>query len=212
MPRSLDGTKFCPLGKSVLNYEILGSRFIAILGFFDDESSFSSILSSIKEEYPKATHYCYACKVGVNERMSDDGEPSRSVGLPLLNLLHNENLDDAYLVVVRYFGGTKLGLPRLKRTYANLAKDAIFKAELAEMEEGEELLLSLSYHDFEAYKKGWDKDGTEYEIKEFGEKVSLLYRGDAKIADEFKKHLLEGAVLDEKKVIIKRRINNDSCK
>src|SRR5574344_1974789 len=95
--------------------KVLSSRFIALLDPCESEEAFERNLALAHKAYPKATHYCYAYRLSKEEGFSDDGEPSRSVGLPLLTYLRNIGLRRVALIAVRYFGGTKLGLPRLKR-------------------------------------------------------------------------------------------------
>ena len=97
--------------------EVLNSKFYAILFPLDNADDFKVILEGIKKEYKKAKHYCYAYKVGQKSKSSDDGEPSGTAGRPLLELLYKKNMNNVALVVVRYFGGTKLGASRLLRTY-----------------------------------------------------------------------------------------------
>ena len=93
------------------------SSFIGILVHATSVESVKQYLIDIRKEYPKAKHYCYAYKIGEAKKCSDDGEPSKTAGRPLLELLEKKDMDEALLVVVRYFGGVLLGASRLMSTY-----------------------------------------------------------------------------------------------
>lgn len=113
--------------------EVMKSKFIAIFIPLENCSVFKEILAQIKKEHPKAKHVCYAYRNGVNSKSCDDQEPKGTAGRPLLELLMKRNLDNCAIVVVRYFGGTKLGAGKLLRTYVQAGNAAINQAELIEM-------------------------------------------------------------------------------
>ena len=109
----------------------LGSKFLGFLFYCEDENAFRDQLDLIKKEYPDASHHCYAYRVDPNnavEFSSDDGEPSGTAGLPILNQLKSANLINAGAVVVRYFGGTKLGKSGLIQAYGGTAELCISEA------------------------------------------------------------------------------------
>lgn len=108
--------------------EILGSTFISFLYPSNSKDEVNDILSKLRKEYPKARHICYACNVKDYVHSSDDGEPSSTAGKPLLQILTMNNLINASLFVVRYFGGTKLGAGRLLRTYVEAGTLAVNKS------------------------------------------------------------------------------------
>ncbi|MCD8195229.1 MAG: YigZ family protein [Coprobacillus sp.] len=120
-------------GKTIYTYEILSSKFIAIFFPLDDPYSFKEVYNEIKKEYKKATHYVYVYKVGNDIRCSDDKEPSGTAAHPILDLLIKRELDHVAVVVIRYFGGSKLGAGRLLRTYVNVVNEAINQSELKEI-------------------------------------------------------------------------------
>lgn len=102
-----------------------GSKFIGFAFPVNDEKELKNALDEIKSEHPKATHHCYAFRLGLNGenyRANDDGEPSGSAGLPIYNQLLANDLTNILLVVVRYYGGTKLGVSGLVKTYKESAK------------------------------------------------------------------------------------------
>ena len=102
-----------------------GSKFIGYAYPVANETEVRTCLEVIKAQHPKATHHCYAFRFGVNGkiyRANDDGEPSGSAGLPIYNQLIANEVTNVLLVVVRYFGGTKLGTAGLVKAYKECAK------------------------------------------------------------------------------------------
>lgn len=99
--------------------EIKKSKFVAYLYDIDEISEIKEILENIKYEHKKAKHVVYAYKFGSTAGKSDDKEPSGTAGTPLYNLLEMNNINNKLLIVVRYFGGVKLGAGPLLRAYKN---------------------------------------------------------------------------------------------
>ena len=105
-----------------------GSKFLAYAFPVNSEPDGQVTLQKIRKDHPKARHYCTAIRLfpeGSLERVNDDGEPSGSAGKPMLGQLLKHNLYNAMIVVVRYFGGTKLGVPGLIEAYKSSAANAI---------------------------------------------------------------------------------------
>ncbi|HML57545.1 MAG TPA: YigZ family protein [Ferruginibacter sp.] len=101
-------------------YKDRGSSFIAYAFPMDTPAGFKEMLLKLKEEHPKAVHHCFAYRIGVtgdNFRVSDDGEPSGSAGRPILGQIDSKQLTNTGVIVVRYFGGTLLGVPGLIKAY-----------------------------------------------------------------------------------------------
>jgi len=110
-----------------------GSKFLSYAFPISDESEAKEYLAALKEEHPKAVHHCYAYRLGTDKmsyRMSDDGEPSGTAGRPILNTLYSKDVTNVILVVVRYFGGTLLGVPGLINAYKTATESALETAEL----------------------------------------------------------------------------------
>ena len=108
-----------------------GSRFIALAYPVEREEEIKEIISSLKKEYHDARHHCYAYRLGHTGekfRSSDDGEPSGSAGRQILGQIDSFGLSDILVVVVRYFGGIKLGIPGLIRAYKTSTSDALSNA------------------------------------------------------------------------------------
>ena len=119
--------------ESVGFVEVLKSKFTAFLFPCDDVEIFKKRLEEIRKANPKAKHIVYAYRIGVDSKSTDDREPKGTAGRPLLELLNKKNLNNAALIVVRYFGGSELGASRLLRTYVASGVDAINKASIVEM-------------------------------------------------------------------------------
>jgi len=128
--------------------KILGSAFITTLLPLKTQSDFESFLSESRKKHFKANHHGQAYRIGVEqiqEFSSDDGEPSGSTGLPMLNALKSAQLINVGAVVVRYFGGTKLGIRGLIDAYSSSVQQAIDTAELIQMELREVFELQFPY-------------------------------------------------------------------
>ena len=107
--------------------EIKKSKFYGYYYKLDNIEEVKSILNKLKSEHKKAKHIVYAYKFGNTAGKSDDKEPSGTAGTPLYNLLDMNNINNAILIVVRYFGGIKLGAGPLMRTYKNCGLQALKK-------------------------------------------------------------------------------------
>lgn len=110
-----------------------GSKFIGFAFPVNNEAEIKAALEKVRTEHPKATHHCYAFRLGIegeNYRANDDGEPSGSAGLPIYNQLLANELTHILLIVVRYYGGTKLGVSGLVKTYKESAKLTLEESEI----------------------------------------------------------------------------------
>lgn len=113
-----------------VEYEIKKSRFIARAAYANSRESAMALLEQARVDYPDARHHCYAYLLGhphsaASAAMSDDGEPSGTAGKPILNVLQHKQIGDVMLVVIRYFGGIKLGAGGLVRAYSAAAQMAM---------------------------------------------------------------------------------------
>jgi uncharacterized YigZ family protein len=109
---------------AVAEFKDRGSKFIAYSFPLKDVNDFKKHLQTLKKEHPKAVHHCFAYRIGNdgnNFRVSDDGEPSGTAGKPILGQIDSKNLTDTLIIVVRYFGGTLLGVPGLINAYKTAA-------------------------------------------------------------------------------------------
>ena len=129
-------------------YKEKGSKFFAFAYPVEQEDQAMEIVANLKKEYFDARHHCYAYRIGLTGdkwRMNDDGEPSSSAGRPIYGQLLSNELSDILVVVVRYFGGIKLGVPGLIRAYKSATADAIANAEIIEKIAGEFFTITFDY-------------------------------------------------------------------
>ncbi|MEO6314631.1 MAG: YigZ family protein [Chitinophagaceae bacterium] len=109
---------------AVAEFKDKGSRFIAFAFPVAAKEDFKTCLATVKVAHPKATHYCFAYRIGLdgnNFRSGDDGEPAGTAGKPILGQLDSKALTNTLIIVVRYFGGTLLGIPGLIAAYKTAA-------------------------------------------------------------------------------------------
>ncbi len=133
-----------------------GSRFIALAYPVESEDEVKEIVAGLKKEYHDARHHCYAYRLGHRGdrfRANDDGEPSGSAGRPILGQIDAAGLSDILVVVVRYFGGIKLGIPGLIRAYKTSTADALAKAGVVEKVAGLSFRVRYDYLDMNAVMK-----------------------------------------------------------
>lgn len=128
-------------------YELIvkNSRFITLLYKVSSWSDALDILDKVREEYPDATHYCYGFIADEIERCSDDGEPSGTAGMPILKVLKANNLNYILGIVIRYFGGIKLGAAGLIRAYSKGVANAIKENQLKELVKGINLEITFNW-------------------------------------------------------------------
>ncbi len=125
-----------------------GSRFLAFAFPVESEEQVKQEVAALKKEYHDARHHCFAYRIGKDGllwRSNDDGEPSGSAGRPILGQIDSAGLSDVLVVVVRYFGGIKLGIPGLIRAYKTSAAEALAAAPLREKIAGEWRYLKFAY-------------------------------------------------------------------
>jgi uncharacterized YigZ family protein len=125
-----------------------GSRFISFAFPVNSEEEIREIVQSIRKEHHSARHHCYAWRLGADKllfRANDDGEPSSTAGKPILGQIQSFDLTNILIVVVRYFGGTLLGVNGLISAYRNAALDAINQAEIVEKLVEKWLLVEFGY-------------------------------------------------------------------
>lgn len=132
---------------SISIYEIKKSKFITLLFRLNEFDEINHLLDKIKNEYKDATHYCYAYKFNNLKKASDDGEPSGTAGAPILEILDKKNLDNVLCVVVRYFGGIKLGSGGLIRAYSNSVREALDNNEIIELIDSYIIKITATYND-----------------------------------------------------------------
>jgi len=158
------------------------------------------IVAALKKEYHDARHHCYAYRLGYKGdrfRANDDGEPSGSAGRPILGQIDSLGLSDVLVVVVRYFGGIKLGIPGLIRAYKTSTADALGQAEIVEKVAGKRFRLTFDYLSMNGVMKVLKDLGLTPAGQDFGLQCSLEVRVRLALEEDFRSRLAEVAVLEE---------------
>lgn len=128
------------------NYELVvkKSKFMSKLYKVNSIKDVNDILKVIKKEYKDATHICFAYILENKEKCFDDGEPNGTAGFQILNVLKKENITNVLGIVIRYFGGIKLGVGGLSRSYFKATKECLEKCYLTEIIDEQEIILETS--------------------------------------------------------------------
>jgi uncharacterized YigZ family protein len=129
-------------------YKEKGSRFLAFAHPVKTESEVKEIVEKLKKEHHNARHHCYAYILGVDgshHRANDAGEPNHSAGDPILGQIRSKGITNTLVVVTRYFGGTKLGIPGLMNAYKAASADALERANIVEKVVRESLEIIFDY-------------------------------------------------------------------
>ncbi len=130
------------------SYKEKGSKFFAFAFPVESEQEVKERLSDLRKKYFDARHHCFGYMLGADKskyRAFDDGEPNHSAGDPILGQIRSKNLTNVLVVVVRYFGGTKLGVGGLIQAYKTATEDALTRAIIIEKEVSEPILIRYSY-------------------------------------------------------------------
>lgn len=169
-----------PLAASLGEEKILASDFVAGLFPLAKPEDAKEIYEQFKKDHPKADHYPYAYCLNGTTKSSDDGEPGSSAGVPLASLLKEKDID-GMIVVARYFGGTKLGIPRLRRAFLSSATNAIENARLGEAKQRFVYALEVDYSVYETLKKFADRLSFSITETVFDIKVQLKVASGARL-------------------------------
>ena len=171
--------------KTISELEINKSKFYCILYPLDNIDSINEIINEVKAEYKGATHYCYAYIFDTIKRFNDDGEPGGTAGMPILNVLENNNLDHILAIVVRYFGGIKLGAGGLVRAYTNSVTESLNKSNIIKLIQGYRIEIEFDYSN----SKQIDYILKNYNIVDKKYSNNISYIIDAPIIDDIKSKL-----------------------
>lgn len=169
---------FMPAGPARAEVRDRGSRFLALLAPATSEEEARFALAEIAARHPDATHHCFAWRVGdpPRERASDAGEPTGTAGLPILRALAAAGLSDALLVIVRWFGGVKLGKGGLARAYAAAAQAAIAAAATERKRPTVELTLEVALADVGTLKRLLRPGELDLVEERYAERATLRLR------------------------------------
>ncbi len=148
-----------------------GSRFISRAYPVETEDEIKDIVTSLKKEYHDARHHCFAYRLGYKRdifRANDDGEPSSSAGRPILGQIDSMELSDVLVVVIRYFGGIKLGIPGLIRAYKSATADALANAGIIRKTATKRFRLTFGYMEMNSVMKVMKELGLAAQSQDFG--------------------------------------------
>lgn len=171
-----------------------GSRFIARVFPVNNDGEIKELVDSLKKEYHDARHHCYAYRLGHKGdrfRANDDGEPSSSAGRPILGQIDSFGLSDILIVVIRYFGGIKLGIPGLIRAYKTASADALSKAQIIEKTATSQYSLSFGYESMNSIMNILKDMELKMENTDFGEICTLDVLVRLSYVQSFEKRLNE---------------------
>ena len=153
------------------------SRFIAVLHHVDSEDEALDFINSVKKQHWDARHNCYAYIIGLAqplERANDDGEPSRTAGVPILEAVKSAGLTNVCVVVTRYFGGILLGTGPLARAYRDAATEAVKAAEFVKMRLMRNITFTTDYDSYGKLRYEADRLSLKILDTEFLEKVTVF--------------------------------------
>jgi uncharacterized YigZ family protein len=155
---------------------VKNSKFSTYCFPTDCEIDFQKKLLTLKNQYPGANHHCYAYRIGkqnIKERANDDGEPSGSAGLPILNAIKSASLSNCAVVVVRFFGGVKLGTSGLIKSYRQGAQESIENNVLAILELHYFCKVTFPYETTSVVEQIIHREGLKIEDKNFSKCVEM---------------------------------------
>jgi uncharacterized YigZ family protein len=170
------------------------SRFIASVFPISSEEEALQLIEQVKKEHSGARHNCFAYVAGSKDefkRLSDDGEPAKTAGLPIMDLIILEKLHNILIVVTRYFGGTLLGTGGLVHAYQSAAKEGIQNAVIIEKEEAWKTDILIDYTLSGKVKYTITQMGIYLLEEEYTDKVKLTLLIPPNAFDEFERNLLE---------------------
>lgn len=156
-----------------------GSKFLAFAQPVFNLEEVRVFLDEVRILHPKATHHCYAYRLGLdkqqNYRANDDGEPSGTAGRPILGQIDSKGLSNVIVIVVRYFGGTKLGVPGLISAYKGAAAAVLNAAEVVERQVMNHYRLDFGYEQMNNIMKLLKRENAVVTQQNFDDKCSLYF-------------------------------------
>ena len=172
------------------------SKFISKLYRINNLEEINNILEKLKKDYNDSTHICYAYIIDGKEKCNDNGEPSGTAGMPILNVLKKNNLDHILAVVIRYFGGIKLGAGGLTRAYSNSTIEAINNSKIIELVKGYYIQIEFDF----SQKKTVDYILSNINIKEITFDTNIIYKlylSNQDIINELKNNVINLTILED---------------
>lgn len=155
-----------------------GSKFYAFAYPIKHEDEVKDILARLRKEHHSARHHCYAWRIGTEEiiyRANDDGEPSSTAGKPILGQLQSFNVTNILMVVIRYFGGTLLGVSGLINAYKSAAADALNNTDIKQKIIEKEMILDFTYNELAEVMNIVKQENLTIMNTRFEEKCNLIF-------------------------------------
>lgn len=165
-------------------YEINKSKFYGIMIHLEDPSLVKDTLSLIKKEYPKANHYCYGYIINEFNKSNDDGEPSGTAGRPILEFLKNNDLHNVLCVVVRYFGGIKLGAGGLIRAYVEASKRVLSLCDIVDVIDQNLYKIEINYSLFNIVNSFLSAISGNINNVSYEEKIIITFSSNENFIDD----------------------------
>ncbi|MEA3460881.1 MAG: YigZ family protein [Bacteroidota bacterium] len=168
-------------------YKEKGSKFLAKAYPVSHEESIKEYLATLQKQYHDARHYCFAWRLKpelTHYRVNDDGEPSGSAGKPIYGQIVSRELTNLLVVVVRYFGGTKLGVGGLIQAYRSAASDVLDHASIIECKVYDRLKLEFEYGQMNSVMKAIKDRQLDFEEQQFDMECSLVLKSWKRKTDE----------------------------
>jgi uncharacterized YigZ family protein len=175
-------------------YKDNGSRFLSLAYSVKSAEEAEEIVKKLRKEHYDATHHCYAYRIGLKGepwRANDDGEPSGTAGRPILGELLSRNLSDILVVVVRWFGGVKLGVPGLIKAYRTATQEALLNAETITKTATLPIKITFPYSQTDKVLRELRKRNIEDSDKKFEEECSLTAHVPLSMTESLKEILLK---------------------
>lgn len=164
------------------------SKFIANVFCVESVKEAEEVIKQVRKKYYDAKHNCFAYRVLENdsiiEKASDDGEPSGTAGMPMLDILKGKDIVNCVAIVTRYFGGILLGTGGLVRAYSEAINKAIDEIKLFEIEEGYEIEIVLDYKNFKLFNYYCKTNNINVVKKEYNENIKILLETNKEKKDE----------------------------
>jgi uncharacterized YigZ family protein len=190
----ISDTYFTISEPSVSLFKDKGSKFHGYAFPVEDEDEVKVYIDEVKKQHPKARHHCFAYRLGMDDdnfRAYDDGEPSGSAGKPILNVLLSQNLRNVLIVVVRYFGGTLLGVPGLINAYKMASQEVLEDANLEERTINENLVLAFNIQYMNAVMRIIKKFELDIISQDYTDKYILTLEIRLSLLEEVRNEILD---------------------
>lgn len=168
------------------------SRFISTSFRVNDTNEANEILLRVRKEYWDATHNCYAYRINNNnKKCSDDGEPAKTAGYPILEVIDSRGIDNCLIIVTRYFGGTLLGTGGLVRAYTDASIEVLNTSNIIEIKKGYRARVICTYDEYGTVNYNMNIMGVYIKNVEFTDKVYMDIYVNDDIKNKFNKKMQE---------------------